>query len=68
MTQTSYGNRDSDLSLSKDEAQLAKEIAKQKGITEEEAASLVIKGAIARRVKKRTGKSPARVYSIKRKA
>lgn len=66
MTHSSYGNRDNDLSLTKEEAELAKEIAQQKGITEEEAASLVIKGGIARRVKKRTGKSPAKVYSIRR--
>lgn len=66
MTQTSYGNRDNELSLSKEEAELVKQIAKQKGITEDEAASLVIKGSIARRVKKRTGKSPAKVYSLPR--
>jgi len=63
---SSYGNRDNDLVLSKEEAELAKQIAQQKGITEEEAASLIIKGGIARRVKKRTGKNPAKVYSIRK--
>lgn len=63
----SYGNRDETLVLSKEEADLAKQIAKRKGISEEEAATLVMKASIARRVRKRTGKGPARVYPIKRR-
>ena len=53
--------------LSDKEAALAKEIAERYGITEEEAATLVVKACIARRVKKRTGKSPAKVYTMRKK-
>ncbi len=67
MLRMSYGNRDESLVLSKDEADLAKQIAKRKGITEEEAATLIVKASIARRVRKRTGKSPAKVCCIRRK-
>lgn len=63
----SYGNRDETLVLSKEEAELAKQIAQRKGITEEEAATLVVKASIARRVRKRTGKGPARVYGFKKR-
>lgn len=63
----SYGNRDESLVLSKDEAEMAKEIARRKGISEEEAATLVMKASIARRVRRRTGKAPAKVYSIKKR-
>lgn len=63
----SYGNRDENLVLSKDEADLAEQIAKRKGISREEAATLVMKASIARRVRKRTGKSPAKVYPIRKR-
>ena len=55
------------LVLSKKEAELVKETARIYGISEEEAATLIVKASIARRMKKRTGKAPARVYSIKGK-
>jgi uncharacterized protein YpmB len=58
---------DEKLVLSKDEAELVKRIAAQHGITEEEAAELVVKKEVARRVRLRTGKGPARVYGLKRK-
>ena len=63
----SYDNRINELSLSKEESELAKQIAKRKGISEEEAATLVVKASIARRVRKRTGKGPAKVYGIRGK-
>jgi hypothetical protein len=59
--------RDNDLVLSKEEEAMADEIAKRKGISKEEATSLVLKAGIAHRVKKRTGKTPAKVYAIKGK-
>jgi hypothetical protein len=58
---------DERVSLTKKEAELAELIAKQIGLTTEEATTLVVKACIARRMKKRTGKSPARVYSIRRR-
>lgn len=54
-------------SLSKAERLMLKRIADRDGITEDEAASNLVSAALARRVKKRTGKAPARVYSMKRK-
>lgn len=53
-----------DLVLSKEEAKLVKATALRLGVSEEEAATLVVKASIARRMKKRTGKSPARVYAL----
>ena len=57
--------RDEPLVLSKEEEALAKEIARRKGITVKEAATLVVQACIARRMRKRTGKAPARVYPMK---
>lgn len=62
-----YGNRDAALVLSKEEHELAEQIAKRDGISIEEAATLALKAGIATRVKKRTGKTPAKIYSFKRK-
>ena len=59
---------DEKLVLSKAEAAFAKRIAEQHGITPEEAAELVVKKEIARRVRLRTGKGPAKLYgAIRRK-
>jgi hypothetical protein len=55
------------LVLSKEEAKLAKQIAEREGITEEEAATRLLQAAIARRVRKRTGKGPAKVYTMRAK-
>ena len=63
----SYDSRINELTLSKEESELAKQIAKRKGISEEEAATLVVKASIARRVRRRTGKGPAKVYSIRKR-
>lgn len=58
---------DEKLVLSKEEAAVAERIAKQHGITTEEAAELVVKKEVARRVRLRTGKGPAKVYGLNRK-
>jgi hypothetical protein len=55
------------LDLSDREIELVRQIARREGITENEAATQLVQKEIARRVRKRTGKSPARVYSIKKK-
>jgi hypothetical protein len=58
---------DERVSLTDKEAELAEEIARRFGLTVGEATTLVVKACIARRMKKRTGKSPAKVYSIRKK-
>lgn len=49
------------------ELELIERVAQRDGISNDEAATNLGKAALARRVRKRTGKGPARVYSIKRK-
>ena len=58
---------DERVSLSKKEAELAEEIAKRFGLTVEEATTLIVKACIARRMKKRTGKNPAKVYTMRKR-
>jgi len=53
--------------FSRDEREMVKKIADRDGVTEDEAASKLFSRALARRVRKRTGKGPARVYAIKRR-
>jgi hypothetical protein len=53
--------------LSKKEREILKRIAERDGITEDEAATNLVKAALERMVRKRTGKGPARVYTIKRR-
>lgn len=48
--------------LSPSERALVKRVADRDGISEDEAATNLVKTALARRVKKKTGKNPARVY------
>lgn len=48
------------------ELELIERIAQRDGISVDEAATNLGKAALARRTKKRSGKSPARVYSIRR--
>lgn len=52
--------------LSRQEQELLKRIAEREGITEDEAATQLVKAALERRVRRRTGKGPARVYAIKK--
>jgi hypothetical protein len=49
------------------ERALVKRIADRDGVTEDEAASRLVKEAIARRVKKRSGKPQAKVYDMRHK-
>ncbi|HJT63103.1 MAG TPA: hypothetical protein VJ797_15645 [Burkholderiales bacterium] len=44
---------------------MVRQIAERDGVSEEEAATRLVKTALARRVKKRTGKNPARVYGLR---
>lgn len=55
------------LPLSEKEMELVRQIAKRDGVSEDEAATQLVQKEIARRVRKRTGKGPARVYSIRRR-
>lgn len=54
--------------LSRAEREIVRKIAQRDGITEDEAATNLFKAALARRVRKKTGKGPARVYSIKKRS
>lgn len=58
----------SGLPLSDKEMGLIKRLAQQEGRSEEEIATELVQAALARRVRRRTGKGPARVYSLPRKA
>jgi predicted transcriptional regulator len=53
--------------LSAKELELIERVARRDGISIDEAATNLGKAGLARRVKKRTGKNPAKVYSIKRR-
>ena len=57
---------DLDTQLSKAEMALVKRIAERDGVSVEQAASRLASEALARRVKKRTGKRMARVYSMRK--
>lgn len=48
------------------ELELIERIAARDGISNDEAATNLGKAALARRTKKRSGKSPAKVYSIRK--
>lgn len=53
--------------LTQRERDMVRRIAERDGITEDEAASNLVSAALARRVKKRTGKAPAKVYSMRKR-
>lgn len=53
--------------FSEQEREMVKKIADRDGITEDEAATKLFSKALARRVRRKSGKGPGRVYSIKRK-
>lgn len=55
------------LPLTAKELDLIKRIASRDGITEDQAATNLAKAGLARRVKKRTGKAPAKVYGFKKR-
>jgi hypothetical protein len=48
------------------ELELIERVARRDGISNDEAATNLGKAALARRVRKRTGRGPARVFSMKR--
>lgn len=56
-----------DVALSRAEMEIVRAIAKRDGVTEDEAASQLLSEGLARRVKKRTGKNPAKVYTLRKK-
>jgi hypothetical protein len=53
--------------LSKKEMEVIERIAKRDGISVDEAATNLGKAALARRVKRRTGKTQAKVYDLPRR-
>lgn len=55
------------MAFSKHEAALIARYAEREGISEDEAVTRLGQQELARRVKRRTGKGPARVYSINRR-
>lgn len=56
---------ESHTNLTARERELLKRIAERDGITEDDAATKLVKDALERRVRKRTGRGPARVYEVK---
>lgn len=54
--------------LSEREREAIESVAKQRGITFDEAVEQMAKEGLASRVRKKTGRNPARVYSMPRKA
>lgn len=59
---------DATTALTQEEIELVRTIARRDGITEDEAATRLFSAALARRVRRRTGKAPARVYSMRKRA
>ena len=55
------------VALSDEEAKLVRELAQREGVSVEDMVTRLVQAALARRVRKRTGKAPARVYAIGRK-
>lgn len=53
--------------FSNGEMEVVRSYAKRRGISEEDAASELASNGIARRVQRRTGKRPAKVYTMKKK-
>lgn len=54
--------------LSERERQLVEQVAQQRGITFEEAVQQMAKEGLASRVRRKTGKLPARVYQLPRRS
>ena len=50
--------------LTAKERDMVKRIADRDGVSEEEAATRLVKNALERRVRRKTGKGPARVYAM----
>ena len=58
-------NEDVPILLSDKEKETLRAYAAMHGLSEEEAASKLVKDGIARRIKRNTGKSPAKVYGMR---
>jgi hypothetical protein len=54
--------------LSKRELEVIERIARRDGITVDEAATNLGKAALARMARKKTGRAPAKVYTMRKKA
>lgn len=55
------------MALSDREREVVQRVADQRGISFEEAVEQMAKEGLASRVRKKTGKAPARVYELRRK-
>jgi predicted kinase len=53
--------------LTEKERQLVEQVATQRGVTFEEAVEQMAKEGLAQRVRRRTGRAPAKVYELRRK-
>lgn len=53
--------------LSDKEREAVQQVADQRGVTFEEAAETLAKEGLASRVRRKTGRAPARVYELPRK-
>lgn len=62
-----HESADENLVLSAKESELVDQVAKQYGVSREEAATLVVKASIKRRMRNRIGRGPAKVYEMKGK-
>lgn len=58
---------DEQTALSDKERQAVQQVADQRGVTFEEAIEQMAKEGLASRVRKKTGRLPAKVYEMKRK-
>jgi hypothetical protein len=53
--------------LSERERRLVQQVAEQRGITYEEAAEQMAKEGLASRVRRKTGKAPAKVFELRKR-
>lgn len=51
--------------MSEKEREIVRRIAERDGVTEDEAATRLVKEALARKVRRKTGSGPAKVYGMK---
>jgi hypothetical protein len=59
-------HKETDLPLSGKELEVVRRIAQRDGITVDEAATRLAAEGLASRVRRRTGKAPAKVYAMRR--
>ena len=53
--------------LSERERQVIEQVAEQRGVTFEQAAEQMAKEGLASRVRRKTGRAPARVYELRKR-